>query len=57
MNRWDYLNMFKQPSTWAGIAVLLSFFGIHVAPEAVVNAGVGVAGTLAVLVNEVGGGK
>jgi len=57
MNRWDYLNMFKQPSTWAGVAVLLSFFGIHVAPEAVVNAGVGVAGTLAVLVNEVGGGK
>ena len=54
MNRWDYLSLLKQPSTWAGVAMLLGFFGVHIAPDAVVQAGVGVAGSLAVLLPEQG---
>lgn len=55
MNRWEYLSLFKQPSSWAGIAVLLSLFGVNVAPDALVTVGVAVAGSLAVFMPEQGG--
>ena len=51
----ETLNRLKEPSTWAGFAVLLSVFGLHVAPEALtpmVQAATGIAGTLAVFMGE-----
>ena len=41
----------KEASTWRGIALLLTAFGVHVAPEvqeAVISAGVAVAGAIGV---------
>lgn len=55
MNRFEYLNRLREPSTWAGVAVLLSIFGVNMAPadtQAVVNGGVGLAGLLAVFMRE-----
>lgn len=56
MNRWDYLARLREPSTWAGFAVLLSFFGPHFADagtqQAVVAGGVAVSGVLSALMGE-----
>lgn len=55
MNRFDYLNRLREPSTWAGVGILLGLFGINLAPEAAqifVNGGVGLAGLLAVFIGE-----
>jgi hypothetical protein len=49
------LNRLKEPSTMAGMAVLLGLFGVPAAPEMVQGAGMvltGVAGLLAVLLPE-----
>ncbi len=46
------LDRLKEASTWRGIALLLTAFGIQVAPEvqdAVISAGVAVAGAVGVL--------
>jgi hypothetical protein len=51
------LNRFKEPSTWAGLAVLAGLFGVPLAPEqfqAVAQAGAAVAGGLAVFIPEGG---
>jgi hypothetical protein len=42
----------QEPSTWAGFAVLLSMFGVHVMPDVIVNAGVAVSGLAAMLLSE-----
>jgi hypothetical protein len=47
-------NMFKQPSTWAGVGILLQAFGVHVVPDQVVQMGTMAAGLGAMLINEVG---
>lgn len=55
MNRYDYLARLREPSTWAGLGILLSLFGINMAPEDAqlfVNGGVGLAGLLAVFMRE-----
>lgn len=55
MNRYDYLNRLREPSTWAGMGILLGLFGINLAPEdaqVFVNGGVGLAGLLAVFIGE-----
>lgn len=55
MNRYDYLNRLREPSTWAGVGVLLGLFGINLAPETAhvfINGGVGLAGLLAVVIGE-----
>ncbi len=42
----------KEASTWRGIALLLTAFGVHVAPEvqeAVISVGIAVAGAVGVL--------
>lgn len=39
----------KQPSTWAGLALLAQLFGSHVAPEIIVNSGVAIGSLLAVV--------
>ena len=42
----------KEASTWRGIALLLTAFGVHVAPEvqeAVISVGIAVAGAIGVL--------
>lgn len=55
MNRYDYLQRLREPSTWAGVGILLGLFGINLAPEnaqVFVNGGVGLAGLLAVFVGE-----
>jgi hypothetical protein len=57
MNRWEWLARFREPSTWAGLAVLAGLFGVPMAPEqveAVVMVGTGIAGGLAVLLPEQG---
>lgn len=49
------LNRLKEPSTMAGLAVLLGLFGVPAAPEMVQGAGMiltGVTGLLAVLLPE-----
>ena len=48
------INMFRQPSTWAGCAVLLQAFGVHVVPDNIVQIGTAIAGTAAVIFNETG---
>lgn len=58
MNRFDYLNKMREPSTWAGIGILLGLFGVNLAPEQAqvfVQGGVGFAGLLAVFMGERGG--
>lgn len=42
----------QEPSTWAGFAVLFSMFGVHVAPDLVVNAGVALSGLAAIFLSE-----
>jgi hypothetical protein len=57
MNRWEYLEAFKEPSTWAGLAVLAGLFGVPMVPEqiqAAAQAGTAVAATLAVFMPERG---
>lgn len=52
------LNRLKEPSTMAGLAVLLGLFGVPAAPEIVQGAGnvlTGVLGLAAVFVREKGG--
>lgn len=55
MNRFEYLNRLREPSTWAGIGILLSLVGINLAPpdaQAFVNGGVGLASLLAIFIGE-----
>lgn len=50
-----YLQRLREPSTWAGLAVLLSLFGVVVPPgtsEAVAQVGAGVAALVAVFRRE-----
>lgn len=57
MNRYDYVRKFSEPSTWAGIGILLGLFGVNLAPEQAqvfVQGGVGFAGMLAVFMGEKG---
>lgn len=49
------LKRLKEPSTWAGLAVLLSLFGVVVPPgtsEAVAQVGAGIAALVAVFRRE-----
>jgi hypothetical protein len=48
------LTMFKQPSTWAGMGILLQAFGVHVVPDQFVQIGTMAAGLGAMLINEAG---
>ena len=46
------INRLKEASTWRGIALLLTAFGVQVAPEvqeAVITAGIAVAGAVGVM--------
>lgn len=55
MNRYDYLNRLSEPSTWAGVGMLLGLLGVNLAPEqaqAFVQGGVGLAGLLAIFIRE-----
>lgn len=55
MNRFEYLNRLREPSTWAGVGILLSLIGIHLAPadaQAFVNGGVGLASLLSIFIGE-----
>lgn len=55
MNRFDYLDKMREPSTWAGIGILLGLFGVNLAPadaQVFVQGGVGFAGLLAVFMGE-----
>jgi hypothetical protein len=52
------INRLKEPSTWAGLAVLASLFGVNVAQDqfaAVSQAGAAIAGLLAVFIPEYSG--
>lgn len=47
----------REPSSWAGVSVLLALFGVRLAPETldlVVQAGAAVAALAAVVVKETG---
>lgn len=49
------LERFKEPSSWAGIGVLLSLFGVNIAPEGmtiVVTLATAICGALAFFLNE-----
>lgn len=55
MNRFEYLNRLREPSTWAGVGILLSLVGINLAPadaQTFVNGGVGLASLLAIFIGE-----
>lgn len=48
-------NRLREPSTWAGFAVLLSVFGINIAPEVlapIIQGVTGIAGAAAILIGE-----
>ena len=50
-----YLKRLREPSTWAGLAVLSSLFGVVVPPgasEAVAQVGAGIAALVAVFRSE-----
>jgi hypothetical protein len=48
-----FLNKFKQPSSWAGLGLLWSFFGPRNVPfDLVVQAGVAICALLAILLQE-----
>ena len=45
----------KEPSSWAGVSVLLGVFGVQIAPEImqnVVSVGAGVAGLASIFMSE-----
>ncbi len=45
------LNRAREPSTWRGLALILTAFGVHLAPEmqdAVITAGVALAGLIGI---------
>lgn len=49
------MNRLKEPSTWAGLAVLAGMFGVPLLPEqlsAIAQAGAAIAGAAAVLIPE-----
>lgn len=51
------LNKLQQPSTWAGLGILLQLFGVNIAPEEmghIINVATGVAGVAAIFLNEKG---
>lgn len=49
------LERLREPSSWAGVAVLLGLFGVPVgAPELVAQVGAGLAGLLAIALKEKG---
>ena len=55
MNRFDYVAKFKEPSTWAGVGILLGLFGVNLAPaeaQVFVQVGTGFAGLLAMFIGE-----
>lgn len=55
MNRFEYINRLREPSTWAGVGILLSLVGINLAPadaQTFVNGGVGLASLLAIFIGE-----
>lgn len=55
MNRHDYLARFREPSTWAGLAILAGLFGVPMSPESmtgIVQAGTAVAGAIAIFMPE-----
>lgn len=50
----SFLNRLREPSTMAGISVLLMMFGVPAGvPELVVNSAAGLAGAAAILLPEV----
>lgn len=58
MDRYDYMNKLREPSTWAGIGILLGLFGVNLAPaeaQVFVQGGTGFAGMLAMFLGEKGG--
>lgn len=56
MNRFEYLARLREPSTWAALAVLGSFFGPQWADpgvqQGVVTGGIAFAGLLGILMGE-----
>jgi len=59
MNRFDYLTRLREPSTWAGIGIVLSLFGFQMEPgqaQQFVLGGTGLAGLLSVFIGEKKGG-
>lgn len=58
MNRFEYVAKLREPSTWAGVGVLLGLFGVNFAPaeaQAFVQGGTGLAGMLAIFIGEKSG--
>lgn len=50
-------NRLKEPSSWAGVGVLVGALGLQVAPDtwhSIVQIGTGIAGLLAVILKETG---
>lgn len=49
------LNYLKQPTTWAGIAAIVTAFGVNLSPELtseITTVGASIAGLLMVIFNE-----
>lgn len=47
-----FMNRIKEPSTWAGLAMLAAMFGNHVAPDVIVNGGMAIGALLAAVLPE-----
>lgn len=55
MDRHEYAARLKEPSTWAGIAIILALFGVDLAPEqsqVIVQSGAGIGALLAIILGE-----
>lgn len=50
----DFVNKFKQPSSWAGLAAIGALFAPHIPIEYVVEAGAAICGLVAFFMNEKG---
>jgi hypothetical protein len=48
------IRRFTEPSTWAGIAVLVTLFGGNVAPEVIVETGGAISALLSIFLREKG---
>jgi hypothetical protein len=57
MNRYQYIARLSEPSTWAGISILLGLLGINFAPDQAqtfIQGGTGLAAALSIFIPEKG---
>lgn len=49
MNKQWFVDRMKEPSTWRGLSLLLAATGVGIAPQAVIEIGMGVAALIGII--------